>query len=110
MNEGVAQPGQTSKEGVGATERVAAPLRPRSCRTYLRKRLAASWPVVVQNLLTNAEKGSVSHINLAVKLVGFDSRPEPKQVRKPREKSFAKQLLEEIDELEKRNIAEFGPL
>ncbi len=93
-----------------AALRSAKPIRARACRSHLRKHLAREWPTIVEALVEGAKSGSVSHTNLAAKLAGLDFRAGPQQKQKPPQKSFARQLLEETEKLEKKNIEQYGPL
>ncbi len=89
-------------------ERVAIPMPSRSCRNYIRKEASNRWNVIVGNLLDKAEGGSVPHITLVAKLAGFEQGPMPPREPRRRTKSLARQLREKMEELEARNIAEFG--
>ena len=84
------------------------PPRPRACRVYIRREAARAWPVIVNSLIGKAKEGSVPHTSLVAKLAGFEQRPEPPREPKRRKKGLARRLLEEMQEHEARNIAEFG--
>jgi hypothetical protein len=88
-------------------KRVAVPMAARKCRNYVRTEASNRWNVIVGNLLDKAEEASVPHITLVVKLAGFEQGPMPREPKR-RTKSLARQLREEMEALEARNIAEFG--
>jgi hypothetical protein len=98
----------TDAKGSGYKEPDATPMSPWRCRRHIREQASEVWNVIVSNLLQKAKGGSVPHIALVVKLAGFEQGPMPPREPKQREKSLAQQLREEMEELEARNIAEFG--
>lgn len=77
-----------------ATEQAAEPvgpaLRPGQCRRYMRQRLAAEFPGIVQGFVEGAKAGSCAHVKLVTELLGD---PEPTRSRR---KGSAMQLLEEL--------------
>ncbi len=83
-------------------------LKPTACREYLRKQTAEAWAGIVSALVEKATAGSVPHATLLAKLAGFEQRPTASTEPKRRGKSLAQQLREQMEELEARNIAEFG--
>lgn len=98
----------SAAEGPTDRKQAAIPIHPRRWRTHLRKEAADRWRVIVRSLLSKAEEGSVPHIALLAKLAGFEQGPMPPPEPKRRTKSLAQQLREEMEELDARNIAEFG--
>jgi hypothetical protein len=80
--------------------------RPHRCRSYTRKKLARAMPRIVAKFVEEAAAGSVPHTNFLAAFGGFDRRPEvavAPAARKPRGKSVARMLLDEVEAYEARN-------
>ena len=107
LSKDASAPIANSSEPKRSMMRAAEPIPPRRCRNYIRKEASIRWNVIVGNLLDKAQEASVSHIALVAKLAGFELGPMPPRAPK-RARSLARQLREEMEELEARNIAEFG--
>ena len=71
---------------------VSAP-RPRSCRTFTRKRVAEALPAIVEAFAEEAKKGSVAHMKMLANLGGLDKADLP-AVKKRRGKSVVRRLLD----------------
>lgn len=85
-----------AEEKTPAKKRRAAVPQVRHCRTYTRRRVAEALPEIVEKFLKEAKEGSVPHAKALASLGGLDKGDVVAKV-KPRHKSFAGLLLEELD-------------
>jgi hypothetical protein len=87
----------------------AKPPKPRFCRNYARRKVADAMPSIVDSFVQRAKDGSVPHFSSLAKFGGFDQRPMPSAAPKRRDRSLARQLLDEVDEYEARNFPNGPP-
>ena len=67
------------------------PLKPSQCRNFMRQKLAAAFPGIVEGFVEEAKTGSCAHVKLASELL---EKTGPK--RAPRRKGSAERMLEEL--------------
>jgi hypothetical protein len=72
-------------------------LRPTSCRTFTRARVAEALPEIVERFVDEAKKGSIAHAKLLTSLGGLDKAEMPK-AKKRRGKSMVALLMERLGE------------
>jgi hypothetical protein len=84
-----------AEAGVERREVVRLRLRPRYCRSYAKKKVAAALPLIAEAFLEEAKKGSIQHAKVLMQLSGLDVKENPKNAR-PRGKSLAGELLKEL--------------
>ena len=67
-------------------------LKPGECRPFLRKTLAAAFPVILQGFVNEAMKGSCQHLKMVTELTRSQKREG-----EPRGKGPAELMLEELE-------------
>ena len=88
--------GDEGDGGTAAVKKVLAGApRPKSCRSYTRKRIAEALPEIMEKFVSEAKKGSIQHVKLLIKLGGLDGKDVPVP-EKRRGKGFAGRLLDEL--------------
>ncbi len=65
-------------------------LRPSQCRAFMRRKLAAAFPCIVQGFVREAASGSCAHVKLASELL----EPAPRKLAA--RKGSAQKLLEKL--------------
>jgi hypothetical protein len=70
-------------------------LRPASCRTFTRARVAEALPAIVDRFVEEAKKGSIAHAKLLTNLGGLD-KGEVTGPKKRRGKSMVGLLMERL--------------
>ncbi len=84
-------------DGVVGSKQKKGGVRPGSCRTFTRARVAEALPEILERFVDEAKKGSVAHTKLLTSLGGLDKAEMPK-AKKRRGKSMVALLLERLGE------------
>lgn len=84
------------------------PPSPRKCRDFIRRETANAMPAIVSTFVEEARMGSVAHFNALARVGGFDQRSAQNEAPKPKRRSLARQLLDEVERYEARQAAELA--
>jgi hypothetical protein len=91
-------------EGAVVKRVAVGAVRPRACRTFARKQVAAVLPRIVEKFAQEAMQGSVAHAKALMTLGGLDRGEVEPEVKRRRGKSLARLLMERLE----KSSAELG--
>jgi len=89
--------------GMGATKptvrkkrkRGIAPPGPRTCKQYMRKRLAKALPQIANNLIKGSLEGNLGDLKILVQMCFLDEREAPKPAGPRRGKTLEELLMDD---------------